>query len=331
MRDLRHEGRRQAERGGGERAVLQEAALADALPAHDFVERQQLGAFDAVLGRGGLEGRRHATLPAVQGQEVGDAANGVGGAGRQVDVAVGVEVDREAVDAAGHELRQADGTRKGADQRSWGDGLLARQQQQFLEFVAEVGAAVAAAGREVERQRGQGIEGAETAHHAAVVGLDADDAHDHLGRHAEARLGACQGVGVGLPEGDTGGDALRLDEAVAVGVPVFRLPGWRRHHQLLRHGLEPGVVQLLQHPGRVPAAAAGDIVGKGAHLGAAVVRADADRCGHGGAGREQGGQQEQDDPQRHRPMIERADPGLGDRQAACISITPAAVFEIGMW
>jgi hypothetical protein len=61
----------------------------------------------------------------------------------------------------------------------------------------------------------------------AVYGLDADDRSDDGDRDAEARFGRGEFLCMYLHEAPPGGDALRLYEASAVGLPRAhaRIPG----------------------------------------------------------------------------------------------------------
>ena len=237
---------------------------------HDVGAEQQR-AVGGVHRHGHRMVRVQSGLPAVDLQVAGHAADRVGGAGLQVDVAVAVVVHCPAVDAAGHELRQAHGAGERTLHGLRVQAFAGTEHEEFLQLAAEVGAAVAAAGGEVEGQRRQGVDDAVVAGDAAVEGLHADDAHHHLGRHAMALFGAEQRRLVGLPEGDTGLDATRLDEARAVGGPVLGRAGGRRHHELLhrRHATRLG--ELLYQPLLGQAAAFGRLGGKAARLGVAGI------------------------------------------------------------
>ena len=93
-----------------------------------------------------LEVRRQARLPAELGEVVGDAADHVGGAVVQVDVAVAVEVDRVAwLKLRRHELRHADRAGVAALQRERVDALAAAQHEQLSSSSRKNGAAVLAA------------------------------------------------------------------------------------------------------------------------------------------------------------------------------------------
>jgi hypothetical protein len=110
----------------------------------------------------------------------------------QVDLAAAVEVHRVFHQAAGHELRHADGAGKRALQRQRIDAVLAREQQRRFQLAAEEGHALAPLRRFRigEGQRGQRVEHAEAAGVAAVHGFDADDADQDFGRDAVQRFGA---------------------------------------------------------------------------------------------------------------------------------------------
>ena len=97
-------------------------------------------------------------------------------------------------------------------------------------FISDNGSARVRFG-EVEGQRGQRVHHAEVAHVLAVEGFHAQDADDDLGRHAVFTFGACQRVGMLLPEAHPGADAYRFDEAGTVGLPVFRRALRGRQHQ----------------------------------------------------------------------------------------------------
>ena len=134
---------------------------------------------------------------------------------RKVDFLVAVEVDRITPLAARHELRNADGTGEGAAHVDRVHAVLAGQQQELFEFRAEeVGAA-----RVMEGQRRQRLEYPEIAGIAPVLGFDADDGDDDLGRHAIKGAGLGQGQPVFLPEADAAIDAALVQEARPVAFP----------------------------------------------------------------------------------------------------------------
>jgi hypothetical protein len=177
----------------------------------------------------------------------------------------------EPVDAAGHELPQADGAGERALDRRGRHLLGVCQPQELAQFVAEEGTAVLAAGGEVQAQRGQGIEHAEVAGHAAVEGLHADDAHHHAGGHAVAGFGFVQPALVGGPEGGAGLHPCRLDEAGPVGGPVLGRAGRRRHDQPRHRRLVAGLRQLRPHPVGCQAVPFGQLVGQGHGVFATAV------------------------------------------------------------
>ncbi len=228
---------------------------------HDVVG-QQRGAIGGVHGHGDAVVGGHVTLPAKMGQVVGDAADRVSGIALQVDVAVAIHVHGVFVQAAGHELRQADRARvRALDERGLDTFARAHDEELFKLATEEVAAVLAAAG-EIEGQRGQCVQGAKAAGDAAVEGLDTDDADDDFRRHAPAVLGFAQPGFVVAPEGHAGGHAPRFYKTCAVGGPVFGRAGRRRHHQLA-HTLHAACLRQLQfEPGAWQTATLGDIVGK---------------------------------------------------------------------
>ena len=185
--------------------------------------------------------RRHAALPAVLAQEIGHRADRVDRAVDQVHMAVAIEVDREAPPAARHELAPAHRAGVRALHRHRIQAVLARQDQELAQLLAEEGAAVARAGRQrrgvVEAQRRQRVQHAEAAHDPAVEGLHADHRRDHFRRHAIGRLRARERRLVRRPEGQPGLQPLRLDEALTVGAPVLRLSRRPRQDQPLHRRL----------------------------------------------------------------------------------------------
>src|SRR5262245_23313128 len=211
---------------------------ADALVEDDVRFAQLLGAVDrfhaavdeqlvAFPRDGRRHGDRRAGEPAVRVQEVRDAADRVGRARAEVAASVAVEVDREAADAPRHELRDADRARvRAAEARRIG-ARLARVEQERLELGAEeLGAA-----RVVECERGERVEHAEGAGLATVLGLDADDGHDDLGRYAVRGGRAREHPRVATPELHAGVDAARAHEAVAVAAPRALAAGNRGHQR----------------------------------------------------------------------------------------------------
>ena len=187
----------------------------------------QLGLRAAGQQRGGIGilGQRDGVievavlLPAVDGQEACHAADGINRAVDQIDAAIAVEVGGIAADAAGHELRGADGTGVGAPGRQRIQAVLAAVQQELLKLLAEVGGAR----RKVEGQRGERLDGGELAGVATVEGFHADDGDDDLGGHTMFLRGALQCAGMLFPELQAAIDAHRLQEAGPVGWPVRQL------------------------------------------------------------------------------------------------------------
>jgi len=132
----------------------------------------------------------------VRLQEIADAADRVGGAGREVDLPVAVVVDREAPVRPGHELRNADrpGVRAFHAQRI--DFLIAREHEVVFQLAAEVGAPLGV----VEGERGEGVDDPIRADVAAEGGLDADYADDDVLGHSVFVRGALERFGVAGPE-----------------------------------------------------------------------------------------------------------------------------------
>ena len=133
------------------------------------------------------------------------AADGVGGVVPDVDVAVTIEVHGIGAEAARHELRQAHGPGVGPLESQRVDLLLAGQQQEFLELLAEEGLTR----RVVEARGRQRIDHAMAAGVATIEGFHADDRHDNFGRHAVLGFGTGQRRLVLAPEVDTGRRASR--------------------------------------------------------------------------------------------------------------------------
>ncbi|MNP15834.1 hypothetical protein D3C76_1082060 [compost metagenome] len=130
-------------------------------------------------------------------------------------MAVAVEVHRVGTEAARHELRQAHGAGIGAGQAERVDLLLAGQQEELLELLAEeVGAR-----RIVEAEGGQRVHHPEATGIAAEEGLDANDRDYVLRRHAVFLLGARQHFGVLVPELHTALDTRVGDEDRPVFLP----------------------------------------------------------------------------------------------------------------
>ena len=246
---------------------------------HD-VGGEQRRAHLRIFRRPDRKANRQPALPAELGQVVGDAADHVGGAVLQVDMAVAVEVDRVLVEARRHELRHADGAGVAAGPGERLDAFALAEHEPALELVLEEVAAVAAAGRKVEGERRQRIDDAKVAHLAAIDRLDADDADDDLRRHAVQLLGGREPRLVGLPELRPGLDADRLDEAGAIGGPVLRRAGRRRHDVARDARHEARLRQRRADPGGIELAALGQRVGEahdvvalaiGDEVGSAVV------------------------------------------------------------
>ena len=225
-------------------------------------------------------------LPAVDGQKARHAADGVDRAVDQIDAAIAVEVGGIAADAAGHELRGADGACVGAPGRQRIQAVLAAVQQELLQLLAEVGGAR----RKVEGQRGERLDGGELAGVATVEGFHADDGDDDLGRHAMFLRGALQCAGMLFPELQAAIDAHRLQEAGPVGLPVRQLGcrggrgggcacgrgvtgrGWhggrrrRGRHQRQRARVGADLREQCQQGVAVEAVALGHLAHEGLHL-----------------------------------------------------------------
>ena len=186
-------------------------------------------------------------------------------------MAVAVEVDRVLVEARRHELRHAQGAGIAAAPGERVDPFAVAQHEPVLQLVAEELAAVLAPGRKVEGKGGERVDDPEVAHLPPVDGLDADDPDDDLRRHAVDLLGLRQPLLVGAPEGDAGADADRLDEAGAVGGPVLRRAGRRRHDEARHARHEAGLLQGGADPGGIEAAALGQGIGEAHHVVARAV------------------------------------------------------------
>ncbi|MNM47204.1 hypothetical protein D3C81_581670 [compost metagenome] len=196
------------------------------------------------------------------------AADGIRGRIAQVDVTIAIEVHRIFHDAARHELGQADGARVGAEQGQRIDAILAREQQRVFQFALEKFHACRArrAFRIGKCQGGQRVEHAEASCVAAIHGFHADDADDDLGRHAILAFGALQRLRIFFPKFHARIDAHRLDEAGAVGLPVLRLAGRRRFHQLHRRFHIAHLADQRVQFGTVKAMLGGHVVEEGADL-----------------------------------------------------------------
>ncbi len=179
---------------------------------------------------------RLAADPAVLREEICHAADHVGGAVDEVDSSVAVVVDRVMPDTARHELRHPDRARVRAAQHGQVAAAVAAHAERFGQLLAEKRRPVAFPVRIVERERGQRVDHAEVAGVAAVDRLDAEDADDDLGRHAEVAFGPREQRVVVLPEAEARGKADWLDEARAVDGPVATHAGRRRRHHQPRRG-----------------------------------------------------------------------------------------------
>ena len=147
------------------------------------------------------------------------------------------------LEARRHELRGAHGAGIGPEGGLGIKFARAREQQELLEFPAEV----LAARRVVEAQRHERIEHAVTALQAAEVGLDAGDAQQVFGLHLPLHGNGVEQFAMLAPQPGAGIDALVIQEARAVfppgqrflGGPVHRLDDLR-----LRLGLAEDRVDL---------------------------------------------------------------------------------------
>ena len=217
--------------------------------------------------------RRFARHPAEGFHVARDAADRIGRTAQQVDGAVAVVVHGVAPVAGRHELRQAHrpGVRALDDERIHSG--LARQQQQFFQFVAEVVLAAHA----VEGDRGQRIDGAERARVAAERGFDAEDSQDHLGGNAELRFGAGQVFGVQRPEARAGGNQVRRQEFRAITRVRTRRRGSRARRRADQAHRCRRVANVTQDPLEVRAVDAvlfAHRIDERAHVGAReVIRA----------------------------------------------------------
>ena len=218
------------------------------------VRREQRGAVGR--GHGGLHPkvRGLAGRPAVGGQEGRHAADHVGCAAAQVHPAVTVEVHGVPQDAAGHELRYADGAGVRTLLAQHVDGLLPAMQQVIFQFAAKI----IGARRVVEGQRRQGIDDAEAAHVAAIHRFHPDDGDNDLLGHAIDLRGTLQRLGVLLVEPSARFDACGIDEARTVRLPgALRGLGGRRngaqharlrtHFRKQRHQFAPHESVALHH------------------------------------------------------------------------------------
>ncbi|MNZ92525.1 hypothetical protein D3C78_1115520 [compost metagenome] len=130
-------------------------------------------------------------------------------------MAVAVEVHRVGAEAARHELRQAHGAGVGALEGQRVDLLLAGQQEELAQLLAEeVGAR-----RIVEAEGGQRVDHPPVAGVAAEEGFHADDRHDHLRRHPVLALGTRQRLGMLVPELHAAADARVGEEDRPVLLP----------------------------------------------------------------------------------------------------------------
>jgi hypothetical protein len=110
-------------------------------------------------------------LPAVVRQEASDAANRVGRAGAQSNLAVTVEIDAVVTNTAGHELRQALGACKGT---VWVEGVclgVTHQHEELLQLLPKI----AATTRLFESQGGEHVNDAKLSKVPAIKGFDADN------------------------------------------------------------------------------------------------------------------------------------------------------------
>src|SRR5262249_32947359 len=108
--------------------------------------------------------------PAMRFQEIADAADRVGGAGREVDLPVAVEVHGEAPVRAGHELGYADRASVRSLHAQRIDLLVAREHEVVLELAAEVRRALGV----VESEGRQRVDHPERADVLPEGRLDAD-------------------------------------------------------------------------------------------------------------------------------------------------------------
>ncbi len=134
------------------------------------------------------------------------------------DFSVAVEIHRETPVAGRHELRHADRARKRAFDRQRIQAIVARQQQELLQFATEVGGAF----RHFESQRIQRVDHPERARTLAVDRFDADDGDNDLLRHAVDVPRALQLFRIFVPESNAGAGARRSYEDVLEFIPGLR-------------------------------------------------------------------------------------------------------------
>jgi hypothetical protein len=148
------------------------------------------------------------------------------------------------------------------------------------ELLARGGAGMA--GWEVEGQRGQRVDHAVAAHLLPVHGFHADDADDDFDGNQILLGRTLQRGAVRLPEGHSGANPDRVDEAATVDPPVLGGAGGRRQHQSRDTGQEMRLPDGLTHPVAVQVAARSHVVGP-AHD---VLARGIDRPLHRDAGRD---------------------------------------------
>jgi hypothetical protein len=200
----------------------------------------------------------------------------------QVNPAIAIKVHRVLHPTAGHELGHAH--RAGVAATHAG-GILAGaldQAEKLFQLVPEKRAAGRCArvlGREVESQCGQRIEHPKVAHVAAIQGFHPDHAHDQAGGHPGFGLGLVQPRAVALPEGLACLEPHRLNEAGAVGGPVFGGLAGGRAHELLHARQFAGLGQQGAHAVGIQPTAVCHVFGK--QIGHRVVGIRAERFGCG--------------------------------------------------
>jgi hypothetical protein len=108
------------------------------------------------------------------------APNDVCGVVAQVNVSIMVKINGIVSDAAGHEQRHANVSRKTAFQTEWVDVFTASKQQQVFELLPEKTTSVTASCGKVKSQGSQGINDSKTTHVLAINGFYANNAQNNF-------------------------------------------------------------------------------------------------------------------------------------------------------
>ena len=192
----------------------------------------------------------------------------------QVDVAVFVEVDAVAQQAGGHELRHAH--RAGvAAQRLGGSVLRWRQRRKASSSLRKKGVVAPARGK-IEGQRGQRRRARGKPRYCGLWFRR----RRCRPRSPPARLSAASASASQRSfsaQNVSPADALRLDEACAVGGPVFRRAGRRRHDEPRHRRHEAARASTLARPGRIEPLALRGVLGESASSSRVRRRAAAPR------------------------------------------------------